>query len=82
MRKARAETSVTDRHARKIAVAIASGRPPEFSPDLDRYLEESPGEIFVAFDAASRHMPPTGTDASLGFGYLFLLEALLAGDGS
>ncbi|WP_194472705.1 hypothetical protein [Bradyrhizobium sp. CCBAU 51753] len=77
MRRAHAKASATDHHARKIATAIAKGRPPAFSPDLDRYLEESPGEIFAALDAASHHMPPMGTDVSLAFGYLFLLQALL-----
>jgi hypothetical protein len=77
MNKARAKASATDLHARKIAAAIAKGRPPPFSPDLDRYLEESPQEIFAAFDGAARHMPPVGKDEALAFGYLFLLQALL-----
>jgi hypothetical protein len=77
MSQARAKPSVTDQHAKKIATAIAKGRVPAFSPALDQYLDESPSEIFAAFDGASRHMPPMGTDASLAFGYLFLLQALL-----
>lgn len=77
MNKARPKASATDMHARKIAAAIAKGRPPPFSADLDRYFEESPQEIFAAFDGAARHMPPAGKDEALAFGYLFLLQALL-----
>lgn len=77
MSKARAKPSAIHQHAKKIASAIAKGRPPAFSPDLDRFLEESPHEIFVAFDGAARHMPPRGEGAELAFGYLFLLQALL-----
>ncbi|KWV48543.1 hypothetical protein AS156_18965 [Bradyrhizobium macuxiense] len=77
MNKAREKPSATDRHAKKIAAAIANGRPPPFSPDLDQYLEESPYEIFSAFDGAAQHMPPKGKEEALAFGYLFLLQALL-----
>ena len=77
MKKAAATTTATDRHARKIALAIAKGRPPAFSSDLDQYLDECPGEIFAALDGASRHTPSESGDPSLGFGYLFLLQALL-----
>lgn len=77
MSKVRAKLSATDQHARKIATAIAKGRPPAFSPDLDHCLEESPHEIFAAFDGAARHMPPKGEEEALAFGYLFLLQALL-----
>jgi hypothetical protein len=38
--------SPTDEYARRIARAIAKGRPPPFSADLDRYCESSPGEIW------------------------------------
>jgi hypothetical protein len=46
-------------------------------PDLDLYLESSPREIFAAFEGAIRHMPPTGSNQTLAFGYLFLLQQLL-----
>jgi hypothetical protein len=66
-----------DRHARSIAAAIAKGRPPALTPDLDLYLESSPREIFVAFEGVARHMPPGGNDEALALGYLFLLQQLL-----
>ena len=69
--------SPTDEHARRIARAIAKGRPPPFGAGLDRYCEESPGEIFAAFAGAARHMPPAGEDEALALGYLFLLQRLL-----
>jgi hypothetical protein len=69
--------SPTDEHARRIARAIAKGRPPPFGADLDRYCEDSPGEVFAAFAGAARHMPPAGTDEALAVGYLFLLQRLL-----
>jgi hypothetical protein len=76
MSKARQKASTTDQHARKLASAIAKGRLPALTPDLDRYLGESPREIFVAFDGAARHMPPGGQDEALAFGYLCLLQGL------
>ena len=57
--------------------AIAKGRPPPFSDDLDRYCESSPREIYAAFTGAARHMPPVGQDEALAIGYLFLLQRLL-----
>ena len=69
--------SPTDEYARRIAGAIAKGKPPPFSEDLDRYCENSPGEIFAAFAGAARHMPPAGKDEALALGYLFLLQRLL-----
>jgi hypothetical protein len=69
--------SATDEYARRIAGAIAKGRPPPFGADLDRYCENSPGEIFAAFAGAARHMPPAGKDEALALGYLFLLQRLL-----
>ncbi|MBA2397885.1 MAG: HEAT repeat domain-containing protein [Bradyrhizobium sp.] len=77
MTKARPKSSTTEQHARKIATAIAKGRLPAPTSDLDRYLEDCPGEIFAAFDGAARHMPPAGKDDALAFGYLFLMQALL-----
>jgi len=77
MSKPRPKASVTDQYARQIARAIAKGRLPPRTPDLDRYLEESPNEIYAAFDGAARYMPPRGKDESLAFGYLFLLQGLL-----
>jgi hypothetical protein len=66
--------SPTDEHTRRIARAIAKGKPPPFGADLDRYCEDSPGEIFAAFTGAARHMPPAGKDEALALGYLFLLQ--------
>jgi hypothetical protein len=77
MSRAQPKSSPTDEHARRIAQAIAKGRPPPFSDALDRYCERSPGEIFAAFAGAARHMPPAGKDEPLAFGYLFLLQRLL-----
>jgi DNA-binding NarL/FixJ family response regulator len=69
--------SPTDEHARRIARAIAKGRPPPFSADLDRFCQDLPGEIFAALAGAARHMPPAGKDEALALGYLFLLQRLL-----
>ena len=69
--------SPTDEYARRIARAIAKGKSPPFSADLDSYCENSPGEIFAAFAGAVRHMPPAGKDEALAHGYLFLLQRLL-----
>jgi hypothetical protein len=77
MSQAQPKSSPMDRHARRIAAAIAKGRPPALMPDLDLYLESSPREIFVAFEGVARHMPPGGNDETLALGYLFLLQQLL-----
>ena len=77
MSRAQPKSSPTDEHARRIAHAIAKGRPPPFSAALDRYCESSPREIFAAFTGAARHMPPAGKDEALAIGYLFLLQRLL-----
>jgi hypothetical protein len=77
MARAQPKSSSTDDYARLIARAVAKGRPPPFSDDLDRYCESSPREIFTAFAGAARHMPPAGKDEALGIGYLFLLQRLL-----
>ena len=77
MSRAQPKSSPTDEHARRIARAIAKGRPPPFNADLDRYCESSPREIFAAFTGAARHMPPAGNDEALAIGYLFLLQRLL-----
>ena len=77
MSRAQPKFSPTDQHARRIAAAIAKGRPPALAPDLDRYLQSSPREIFAAFAGVARHMPPAGKDETLAFGYLFLLQGLL-----
>src|SRR5258708_32220243 len=78
MRKPQPKSSPTDEKARRIARAIAKGRPPPFSAELDRYCESCPREIFAAFTGAARHMPPAGDDEPLAFGYLLLLQQLLA----
>src|SRR5713226_6770278 len=77
MSRAQPKSSPTDEHARRIARAIAKGRPPPFSADLDRYCDSSPREIFAAFAGLARHMPPAGMDEPLAIGYLFLLQRLL-----
>ena len=77
MSRARPKSSPTDEHARRIAQAIAKGRPPPFSAALDRYCESSPLEIYAAFGGVARHVPPAGQDEALAIGYLFLLQRLL-----
>src|SRR5229473_1435740 len=77
MSRAQTKSSPTDEHARRIAQAIAKGRPPPFNDAFDRYCESSPREIFAAFTGAARHMPPVGKDEPLALGYLFLLQRLL-----
>ena len=77
MGRARPKDSLTDQHAKSIAVMIAKGRPPPLTPDLDLYLESCPHEMLAAFEGAARHMPPAGKDEALAFGYLFLLQGLL-----
>ena len=77
MTRAQPKPSSTHDYARLIGRAVAKGRPPPFSDDLDRYCESSPREIFAAFAGAARHMPPAGKDQALGIGYLFLLQRLL-----
>jgi hypothetical protein len=77
MSRAQPKSSPTDDHARRIAQAIAKGRPPPFNAAFDRYCESSPREIFAAFTGAARHMPPAGKDEPLAIGYLFLLQRLL-----
>jgi hypothetical protein len=71
------KSSPTDEHARRIAQAIAKGRPPPFNAAFDRYCESSPREIFAAFAGLAHHMPPAGKDEPLAIGYLFLLQRLL-----
>jgi hypothetical protein len=77
MSRTQPKSSPTDEHARRIAQAIAKGRPPPFNAAFDRYCESSPREIFAAFAGAARHMPPAGKDEPLAIGYLFLLQRLL-----
>jgi hypothetical protein len=77
MNRAQPKSSPTDEYARRIGRAIAKGRPPPFSADLDRYCENSPHEIFPAFMGVARHLPPAGKDEALAIGYLFLLQRLL-----
>ena len=77
MSRTQQKYTTTDEHARRIAQAIAKGRPPPFNYAFDRYCESSPREIFAAFTGAARHMPPAGQDEPLAIGYLFLLQRLL-----
>jgi hypothetical protein len=77
MSRAQPKSSPTDQHARRIASAIAKGRRPALTPNLDLYLESCPHEIFAALEGVARHMPPAGKDEALALGYLFLLQGLL-----
>lgn len=77
MNRTQPKPSPADEHARRIAQAIAKGRPPPFNAAFDRYCASSPHEIFAAFTGAARHMPPAGKDHALAIGYLFLLQRLL-----
>jgi hypothetical protein len=77
MSRAQQKPTTTDEHARRIAQAIARGRPPPFNDAFDRFCESSPREIFAAFAGLARHMPPAGKDEPLAIGYLFLLQRLL-----
>jgi hypothetical protein len=77
MSQAQPKSTATDKHAKRIAIAIGKGRPPPVTEDLDWYCENSPHEIFSAFAGAARHMPPSGNDETLAIGYLFLLQRLL-----
>jgi len=77
MSRAQPKSSPTDEHARRIARAIAKGRPPPLSTGLEQYCESAPQEIFTALAGAARHMPPAGNDEALAIGYLFLLQRLL-----
>ena len=77
MSRVQLKSSLTDDHARRIARAIAEGKPPPFNAHLDEYCESSPHEIFAAFTGAARHMPPAGNDEALALGYLFVLQRLL-----
>ena len=77
MSRAEQKSSPTDRHAKRIALAIAKGRSPRSDAEFDRYCESSPREIFAAFAGLVRHMPPAGKDKALALGYLFVLQGLL-----
>jgi hypothetical protein len=77
MSRTQPNSSPTDEYARRIAHAIAKGRPPPFNDAFDRYCESSPLQVFAAFTGAARHMPPAGQDEPLAIGYLFLLQRLL-----
>jgi len=77
MPRAQPKSSPTDDHARRIARAIAKDRPLPLDDDLEQYCARSPHEIFAAFAAAARHMPPAGKDEALALGYLFLLQRML-----
>src|SRR6476620_11023688 len=77
MSRTQQKYTTTDEHARRIAQAIAKGRPPPFNDAFDRDCESCPREIFAAFAGAARHMPPAGKDEPLAIGYLFLLQRLL-----
>jgi hypothetical protein len=46
MSRAQPKSSPTDDHARRIARAIAKGRPPPFSAELDRYCDAGRQKFF------------------------------------
>jgi hypothetical protein len=77
MAKVRSKPAGVDEHARTIAKAIAKGRFPQLTPEIDEFLETHATDIFAASEGACRHLPPSGDDEALGFGYLFLLQMLL-----
>jgi hypothetical protein len=77
MSRVQLKLSPTDQHAKRIATVIAKGRLPVPTPDLELYFDDSPHEIFAAFEGVARYMPPAGKDETLAFGYLFLLQGLL-----
>jgi hypothetical protein len=77
MSRTRQGSSLTDRYARRIARAIAQGRPPPRGTELDWYCESFPREMFTAVAGAARHMAPTGTDEALAIGYVFVLQRLV-----
>ena len=76
MSRAQPKSSPTDEHARRIAQAIAKGRPPVQRRPRS-VLRKFPTRDFAAFAGAARHMPPAGKDEPLAIGYLFLLQRLL-----
>jgi site-specific recombinase XerD len=59
MNRAEPKSSPTDQHARSIAAAIAKGRPPALTPELDQYFESSPR------DPIHPHMLPHGCGYAL-----------------
>src|ERR1700754_427031 len=77
MAKARSKISDIDDHARTIAKTIATGRLPQLTPEIERFLDERPSDLLAAADGACRHIPPAGDNEALGIAYLFLLEMLL-----
>ena len=66
-----------DGHARKLARAIAKGRLPRRSAELEDYLMRAPQDLIAAFEGMSRHLGHEGTVEPLGLAYLYLLERLL-----
>jgi hypothetical protein len=77
MSRAQPKPTPTDEHARRIARAIAKGRLPPLTHELERYCESAPREVFAAFAGVARHLPPAGDDQALAAGYLVLLQRLL-----
>jgi hypothetical protein len=77
MTRTQPKSSPTDVYASRIARAIAKGRPPPLSAEVEEYCDSFPREVFAAFAGAARHMPPAGKDETLAIGYLVLLQRLL-----
>jgi hypothetical protein len=69
--------SKTDRLARQVAAAMAKGRSPRSSNELEDYFSRSPREVFTALAGFVSSMPPVGNGKDLGYGYLFLHQGLL-----
>jgi len=66
MSRAQPKTSPADDDARKIATAIAEGRPPPCSDAFNLYCANSPGDIFAAFTGAVCRITDHHSDRSDG----------------
>lgn len=73
----RTPKSAAERHARKVAEALAKGRPPPSTPDLEDFAQD--GEAaFETLEGLVAHLISGGGDESpLTYGYQFLLQGQL-----
>jgi hypothetical protein len=69
--------SQVERYARKFAAAAAKNKMPAPTRELDRYLDSSPEDVFVALEAFVGRMAAGGPDDRLALGYLLLLQSQL-----
>jgi hypothetical protein len=53
MSRAQPKSSPTDQHARRIGSAIAKGRRPALTPNLELYLQSCPHEVFAALEGVA-----------------------------